>query len=109
MGFAVSPARVTNTGTAGAIAPLHHADRAKFHRGQEPADRFGQALPPTASFYPRQSAAMNAFHATVPLVEIENLSKHYGDFEAVSQFSLKVVAASTQRRKVESVPAMADR
>jgi ABC-2 type transport system ATP-binding protein len=35
---------------------------------------------------------MNAFRGAEPLVEIENLSKHYGAFEAVSQFSLRVGA-----------------
>jgi len=35
---------------------------------------------------------MSAFRAGGPLVEIENLSKHYGAFQAVSQFSLKVGA-----------------
>jgi len=36
--------------------------------------------------------AMNALGAAGPLVEIENLSKRYGAFEAVSEFSLKVGA-----------------
>jgi ABC-2 type transport system ATP-binding protein len=33
---------------------------------------------------------MNAFAAAQSLVEIDNLSKRYGDFEAVSQFTLRV-------------------
>lgn len=35
---------------------------------------------------------MNALRGDRPLVEIEHLSKRYGNFEAVSQFSLKVGA-----------------
>jgi ABC-2 type transport system ATP-binding protein len=84
-------ARDTNTHSR-AHELIHHADRADFQRGYfqrliEPAVK-----PPIPSSSRGRGTAMNAFHAAGPLVEIENLSKHYGDFEAVSQFSLKVGA-----------------
>ncbi len=40
---------------------------------------------------------MNPFGGARPLVEIHNLTKRYGEFEAVSQFSLDVGAGETVR------------
>jgi ABC-2 type transport system ATP-binding protein len=79
MGFAVSTVADTNTGSTGT---LQHADLAEFH----------WALETTGLSSLGYRAAMNAFHPAGTLVEIETLSKHYGDFEAVSQFSLQVGA-----------------